>query len=104
MEARIVITVSGTSPGAPGSPGPGGWAAAIQIPRHHTIRVSGSDPRTHPARMKLTAAVRGLAELRELANVEGTALEIATDSLNLIQSLDGWLRTGEHEGDPGSLE
>ena len=97
MELKIMITVSGTSLGE--QPGPGGWAAAVQIPQHHPIRVSGSDPGAPTARMRLTALVRGLAELHALANVEGVPLEIISDSRDLLQALDRWLRTGEHEGE-----
>lgn len=75
-----------------GNPGPGGWAAIL---RHagHKREFSGSEPHTTNNRMELTAAVRGLAALKESCEVE-----VITDSEYLKNGITEWLPRWKRNG------
>jgi ribonuclease HI len=75
-----------------GNPGPGGWASIL---RHagHKRELSGSEPHTTNNRMELTAAVRGLAALKESCEVE-----IVTDSKYLKNGITEWLPRWKRNG------
>ena len=82
-----------------GNPGPGGYAAIIQISNHHPMVVQGRNPSTTNNRMEIEAIIAGLASLRELANVAGVSIEIRTDSMYVVNAFNkGWLQNWQRNG------
>ena len=82
-----------------GNPGPGGYAAIIEIPRHDPIVVTGSELDTTNNRMEIRAVIEGLRELTELANVQGTSVEVRSDSKYVCDAfnqhwMENWQRNG----------
>ena len=75
-----------------GNPGPGGWAAVL---RYNDLKKEmwGSERHTTNNRMELTAAIRGLASLRELCEVE-----IVTDSEYLKNGITTWIHSWKKKG------
>ncbi len=75
-----------------GNPGPGGWACIL---RFQDIRreVWGSDPQTTNNRMELTAAVQGLAALKEACEVE-----VVTDSEYVKNGITSWIQGWKRNG------
>ena len=82
-----------------GNPGPGGYAAIIQIPNHDPMVIQGRNPSTTNNRMEIGAIIAGLASLRELANVAGVSIEIRTDSMYVVNAFNkGWLQNWQRNG------
>ena len=75
-----------------GNPGPGGWAAILRY-NEHTRELYGSEPHTTNNRMELTAAVQGLAALKEACEVE-----IVTDSEYLKNGITQWMPRWKRTG------
>lgn len=75
-----------------GNPGPGGWAAILRYGSQKRELV-GAEPQTTNNRMELTAAVQGLAALREPCEVE-----IVTDSSYLKNGITEWLPRWKRNG------
>jgi ribonuclease HI len=80
-----------------GNPGPGGWACLLRFGQLDK-EMWGSEPQTTNNRMELTAAVRGLAALKETCEVE-----IVTDSEYVKNGITrwilGWKRNGWRKAD-----
>jgi ribonuclease HI len=75
-----------------GNPGPGGWACLLQY-GDKTRELYGCEPRTTNNRMELTAAVRGLAALREPC-----AVEVITDSEYVKNGITSWMQKWKRNG------
>jgi ribonuclease HI len=75
-----------------GNPGPGGWACILHH-GPHTRELSGFEPETTNNRMELTAAVRGLAALKEPCTVE-----VVTDSEYLKNGITAWIGKWKRNG------
>ncbi|HZT38090.1 MAG TPA: ribonuclease HI [Bryobacteraceae bacterium] len=75
-----------------GNPGPGGWACILRYGRHKK-ELYGSEPHTTNNRMELTAAVKGLAALKEPCEVE-----IVTDSEYLKNGITAWILNWKRNG------
>ena len=92
----IVIHTDGS---CHGNPGPGGYSAIIQIPRHGDIRVQGHDPSTTNNRMEMKAVIEGLAHLGQLANIDGVDIEVRTDSEYVCNGFNkGWIAKWQQNG------
>ena len=80
-----------------GNPGPGGWACVLRFGQL-SKEMWGAEPQTTNNRMELTAAVRGLAALKEACDVE-----IVTDSEYVKNGITkwilGWKRNGWRKAD-----
>ena len=80
-----------------GNPGPGGWACVLRFGQLDK-EMWGSEPQTTNNRMELTAAVRGLAALKDACDVE-----IVTDSEYVKNGITkwilGWKRNGWRKAD-----
>ncbi len=68
-----------------GNPGPGGWAAILFYGQHKK-EISGGEALTTNNRMELTAAIRGLQQLKESCQVD-----FHTDSEYLRRGITEWL-------------
>ena len=75
-----------------GNPGPGGWACILRFGPHKK-ELWGSEPRTTNNRMELTAAVRGLAALKEKCDVE-----VVTDSEYVKNGITSWILNWKRNG------
>ena len=75
-----------------GNPGPGGWACILRY-NQHKKEIFGSEPRTTNNRMELTAAIRGLAALKE-----GCEVEVVTDSEYLKNGITQWIHGWKRKG------
>ena len=92
----IVIHTDGS---CHGNPGPGGYAAIIQIPRHDDIRVQGHNPSTTNNRMEMKAVIEGLAHLGQLADIDGVDIEVRTDSEYVCNGFNkGWIAKWQQNG------
>ncbi|MDX2149266.1 MAG: ribonuclease HI [Bryobacteraceae bacterium] len=80
-----------------GNPGRGGWAYILRY-KDKKKEAWGAEPHTTNNRMELTAAVRGLAALKEPC-----AVQVVTDSEYLkngiTQWIHGWKRKGWKKSD-----
>ena len=76
-----------------GNPGPGGYGAVL-LYGDHRRELSGGYRRTTNNRMELTAAIRGLAALKEPCQVK-----LFSDSGYLVNSIEkGWARRWRANG------
>ncbi|AHF09691.1 MULTISPECIES: ribonuclease HI [Dehalobacter] len=76
-----------------GNPGPGGWAAILKYGEHER-EISGFEGNTTNQRMELTAAVQGLAALKESCSVQ-----VHSDSAYLINAFEqNWLSRWQKNG------
>lgn len=86
-----------------GNPGPGGWGAVLMY-KGHVKEISGFSPGTTNNRMELTAAIRGLASLKEICKVD-----LFTDSAYVCNAyikgwLENWRRNGWRKADRQPVE
>ena len=70
-----------------GNPGPGGWAALVQIDEESTT-ISGGHPSTTNNRMEMQAVIGSLSFLREPFNIE-----LYTDSRYVLDGINEWIDT-----------
>ena len=68
-----------------GNPGPGGWAAILEIDGE-SRELSGAAPDTTNNRMELTAAIEGLG-----ATPDGATVEVISDSKYVIDGITQWI-------------
>ncbi len=69
-----------------GNPGPGGWAATLQLGAHFR-ELSGAEPATTNNRMELTAVIEALAALKR-----ESAVRLYTDSEYVRRGITEWLK------------
>jgi ribonuclease HI len=69
-----------------GNPGPGGWAATLQLGAHFR-ELSGAEPATTNNRMELTAVIESLAALKR-----ESAVRLYTDSEYVRRGITEWLK------------
>ena len=69
-----------------GNPGPGGWGAILRFGGREK-ELSGGEPQTTNNRMELTAAIEGLAALKERCRVT-----LCSDSRYLIDGIEKGVR------------
>ena len=70
-----------------GNPGPGGWAALLQLEEDSTT-LSGGSPSTTNNRMEMQAVIESLAFLPESFEIE-----LYTDSRYVINGICDWIET-----------
>jgi ribonuclease HI len=96
MENVITIHTDGS---CHGNPGPGGYAAILEIPNHNPITVQGGEPHTTNNRMEMLAVIRGLGELTSLANVDGVPINVRTDSAYVVNAFrEDWFANWKRNG------
>jgi len=69
-----------------GNPGPGGWAATLQLGEHYK-ELFGAEAATTNNRMELTAVIRALEALKRTSNVL-----VYTDSEYVRRGITEWLK------------
>ncbi len=76
-----------------GNPGPGGWGAILRF-KGVEKELAGGEAATTNNRMELTAAIEGLAALKEPCNVT-----LYSDSKYLVDAVDkGWVYGWQQKG------
>lgn len=76
-----------------GNPGPGGWGVVLRYGNREK-ELSGGEAMTTNNRMELTAAIMGLAALKEPC-----AVKLVTDSKYVAEAIDkGWARSWQKNG------
>ena len=75
-----------------GNPGKGGWACILRYGEYKRERF-GSEPHTTNNRMELTAAIQGLAMLKERCSVE-----VITDSEYVKNGITKWITGWKQRG------
>jgi len=82
MTTRVEIYTDGA---CRGNPGPGGWAATLEL-GEHLRELSGAEAETTNNRMELTAVIRALEALKRK-----NALRIHTDSEYVRRGITEWI-------------
>lgn len=76
-----------------GNPGPGGWGAVL-LYGPHKKEISGFVPHTTNQRMELTAAIKGLEQLKRSCRVN-----LYSDSAYLVNGFTkGWIENWQRNG------
>lgn len=75
-----------------GNPGPGGFAAIIEIDGLRR-EISGAEPMTTNNRMELTAIIRAMDSLAERSRVH-----VATDSQYVVFGMTRWIHSWQRKG------
>lgn len=89
MNKKVEIYTDG---GCRGNPGPGGWGVVLRYNRHQK-QLSGSVLNTTNNRMELTAAIQGLAALKEACEVD-----LTTDSQYVRNGIMQWIAQWQARG------
>ena len=89
MTQSITIHTDGS---CHGNPGPGGWAAIIEIPDWKNATLRGGALETTNNRMELTAAIEGLRELERITGASEEPVVVRSDSKYLCDAFNrGWI-------------
>ena len=75
-----------------GNPGPGGWGVLL-VYKGKELELCGGERETTNNRMELTAAIRGLAELKK-----SCAVRLVTDSKYVMQGIQDWMPNWKKRG------
>lgn len=89
MTKRVEIYTDGA---CRGNPGPGGWAATLEL-GEHLRELSGAEAATTNNRMELTAVIRALEALKR-----SSALIIHTDSEYVRRGITEWIEGWKARG------
>lgn len=90
-ESRPSVTIY-TDGACIGNPGPGGWAAILLNGEKRKV-ISGGVDHTTSQRMEVTAAIQGLAILKQPC-----AVSLFSDSQYLVSTMmKGWKRRANHD-------
>jgi len=89
MSARVEIYTDGA---CRGNPGPGGWAATLEL-GEHLRELSGAEAETTNNRMELTAVICALEALKRKS-----ALRIHTDSEYVRRGITEWIKNWKAHG------
>ena len=96
MTQNITIHTDGS---CQGNPGPGGWAAIIEIPDWMNATLRGGDPQTTNNRMEMTAAIEGLRKLERIAGAPEEPVVLRSDSKYLCDAFNqGWIENWHRNG------
>ncbi len=81
-EQRVRITTDGA---CSGNPGPGGWAAIVEM-GHRYFELAGGEPQTTNNRMEMTAVIEALRRVPP-----GSQPEVVTDSSYVRDGITKWI-------------
>ena len=96
MPETIIINTDGS---CAGNPGPGGFAAVIEHPKHGELVITGGDPKTTNNRMELSAVIEALKAVNSMMGGNDARIVIRSDSKYVIDALNknwvgNWKRNG----------
>ena len=96
MTQSITIHTDGS---CHGNPGPGGWAAIIEIPDWKNATLRGGALETTNNRMELTAAIEGLRTLERIPETSEDPVVLRSDSKYLCDAFNrGWIENWNRNG------
>ena len=96
MENAITIHTDGS---CHGNPGPGGYAAIIEVPNRDPITVQGGETPTTNNRMEMLAVIHGLRELTSRADLAGVPINVRSDSAYVVNAFrQNWLGNWQRNG------
>ena len=96
MTQSITIHTDGS---CHGNPGPGGWAAIIEIPDWKNTTLRGGALETTNNRMELTAAIEGLRTLERIPETSEEPVVLRSDSKYLCDAFNrGWIANWNRNG------
>ncbi len=75
-----------------GNPGPGGWGAVLRYGGHQ-LELCGGEDNTTNNRMELMAAIKGLAALTQICDVD-----LTTDSQYVRKGITQWVKNWRRNG------
>ena len=88
--SHVIIHTDGA---CKGNPGPGGWGAILQAGAGREKELWGGEVLTTNNRMELTAAIRGLQELKR-----GCSVLLVTDSEYVMKGINEWMVNWKKRG------
>ena len=96
MSETVTIHTDGA---CTGNPGPGGFAAIIQISSAETTTITGGDPATTNNRMELSAIIEAIRILNSMPAMHDCPITVRTDSQYIVNAfkedwIDRWERNG----------
>ena len=96
MTETIIINTDGS---CAGNPGPGGFAAIIEHPKHGELVITGGDPETTNNRMELAAVIEALKAVNSVMGGKSAHITIRSDSKYVIDAFNrkwigNWKRNG----------
>ena len=93
-EMHLTIHTAGA-----GNPGPGGFAAIIESPKHGKLVISGGDPKTTNNRMELSAIIEALKAINATASSKNASITIRSDSKYVIEAFNqNWIAKWQRNG------
>ena len=96
MTERINIYTDGS---CAGNPGPGGFAAVLEIPGESEMTVTGGEPRTTNNRMELSAVIEALALVADTPRLQRQPIAVYTDSQYVCRAFqENWFRNWTRNG------
>ena len=82
-----------------GNPGPGGFAAIMEIPGEPEMTVTGGEPHSTNNRMELSAVIEALAVVAETPRLQQQPLAVYTDSQYVCRAFqENWFRNWTRNG------
>ena len=96
MTQNITIHTDGS---CHGNPGPGGWAAIIEVPDWKNRTLRGGALETTNNRMEMTAAIEGLRALERIPGASEEPVILQSDSKYLCDAFNkGWIENWHRNG------
>ena len=96
MTEAIIVNTDGS---CAGNPGPGGFAAIIEHPKHGELVITGGDPKTTNNRMELSAVVEALKAVNSVMGGKSAHITIRSDSKYVIDALNkSWIGNWKRNG------
>ena len=92
---RIVINTDGS---CLGNPGPGGYAAIVEISGAPPITARGGEPQSTNQRMELLAAIAGMELLNSHHPHDETPITLRSDSQYVVRGMTEWLTNWKRNG------
>ena len=96
MTETIIINTDGS---CAGNPGPGGFAAIIEHPKHGELVITGGDPKTTNNRMELAAIIEALKAVNSVMGGNSARITVRSDSKYVIDAFNkNWIGNWKRNG------
>ena len=95
MNESAIINTDGA---CSGNPGPGGFAAIIEVGECR-ITVTGGDPATTNNRMELSAVIEALRVINSQSDLKHSPVTVRSDSQYIVNAFnEGWIENWQRRG------
>ncbi len=96
MSESVTIHTDGA---CTGNPGPGGFAAIIEISSAETVTVTGGDPATTNNRMELAAVIESIRAINTMPGMDDCPITVRSDSKYVINAFkEDWIGRWQNNG------